>query len=111
MWQDKVQSGMLGLMKKEDIEQLATLARIRLTEQEKANFEGDLSSIMEYVSTVSDIVSDDVKTNPEIGVVHNVFRQDEVTNAPDQYTRDVLAEMPATDGRYMKVKKILQIED
>ncbi len=106
-----ITNGMLSLMKKEDIEHLATLARIRLTEEEKTNFEGDLSSIMDYVSTVSDIVSDDIKTSPEIGAVNNVFRKDEVTNTPDQYTKDVLEEMPSTDGQYLKVKKILQIEE
>jgi Asp-tRNA(Asn)/Glu-tRNA(Gln) amidotransferase C subunit len=39
----------------------------------------------------------------------NIFRQDEVTNEPDQYTKDILAEMPQTKGRYMAVKKILDI--
>jgi Asp-tRNA(Asn)/Glu-tRNA(Gln) amidotransferase C subunit len=46
-----------------------------------------------------------------VGARFNVFRADEVTNQPDQYTEALLAEMPQTSGRLMKVKKILTIEE
>ena len=92
-------------MKREDITHLATLARLELSEQELQSFEGELSSIMSYVSVISDIASE-VGT-PEVGARYNIFRTDAVTNQPDEYTADVLAEMPHTSGRYLKVKKIL----
>ena len=92
-------------MKREDIAHLATLARLELSEQELESFEGDLSSIMSYVSAISDIASEAEVS--EVGVRHNIFRADVVTNAADAYTADLLAQMPHTDGRYLKVKKIL----
>lgn len=101
---------MLYGMKKEDIEHLASLSRIRLTEEEKEKFEKDLSSIVSYVSVVSEIVSDEVDSEPEVGVRYNVFRKDEVTNEPNQYSEDILKEMPVTDGRFLQVKKILKME-
>ena len=101
---------MLSTMKKEDIEHLASLARIKLTEEEKDGLVDDLSSIVSYVSEVSEIASDDIDSEPEVGARFNVFRKDEVTNEADQFTDDILAEMPDTDGRYMKVKKILKTE-
>ena len=99
---------MLGLMKRSEIEHLATLARITLTETEKDNLETELSSIMSYVGVVSDLALSDADAVPEVGARHNIFRMDEVTNEPDQYTKDILAEMPETDGRYLQVKKIIQ---
>lgn len=98
-------------MKKADIEHLASLARIRLSEVELENFESELSSIMTYVSTVSEIVSDDAASEPAVGAVYNVLRKDEVTNNPGQFSEDILNEMPEKDGRYLQVKKILQTED
>ena len=92
-------------MKREDIAHLATLARLELSEQELETFEGDLSSIMSYVSAISDIASE-VEV-PEVGARHNIFRADVVTNDADAFTADLLAQMPHTDGRYLKVKKIL----
>jgi aspartyl-tRNA(Asn)/glutamyl-tRNA(Gln) amidotransferase subunit C len=92
-------------MKREDIAHLATLSRLELSEQELENFEAELSSIMSYVSVISDIASE--VGAPEVGVRHNIFRADVVTNGPDEYTADLIAEMPRTEGRYLKVKKIL----
>lgn len=94
-------------MKKEDIAHLGTLARIELSEAELQKLEGELSSIVSYVSVISDIASDAAEMTPKLGARHNVFKADEVTNQADGYTADLLAEMPATEGRYMKVKKIL----
>ncbi len=94
-------------MNREEIAHLARLARIRLTDSELAHLEKDLSSIVSYVSVVSEIVGSDEDSAPQLGVRHNIFRPDEVTNQPDQFTKDILAEMPETDGRYLKVKKIL----
>lgn len=97
-------------MKQEEIAHLARLARIKLTNEELHRFEGELSSIVSYVSTISEIVADTADGVPQVGIRHNIFRKDEVTNEASQYTDDLLHEMPHTDGRYMKVKKILQTE-
>lgn len=98
-------------MKREDIEHLATLSRIRLTEKEIEKLPAELSSIIDYVSVVSDMATDDKMTEPEVGPVFNVFRKDEVTNEPNQYTADIIKEMPVSNGRFLSVKKILQIEE
>ncbi len=94
-------------MKREDIAHLATLARLELSETELQNLEGELSSIMSYVSAISDMASEDADMTPRLGVRHNVFRPDEVQNQADEYTADLIAEMPRSEGRYLKVKKIL----
>jgi aspartyl-tRNA(Asn)/glutamyl-tRNA(Gln) amidotransferase subunit C len=93
------------IMKREEIAHLASLARIRVTDAELETLEGELSSIVSYVSVISDIAGEESK--PQLGARHNVFRKDEVTNEPGEYTDALIAEMPDTDGRYMKVKKIL----
>lgn len=94
-------------MKREDIAHLATLARLELSESELDRLPAELSSIVSYVSVISDIAAEEADAVPHVGVRHNIFRPDVVTNEADQYTHDLLAEMPHKDGRYMKVKKIL----
>lgn len=94
-------------MKREDIAHLATLARLELSEVELQNLEGELSSIMSYVSVISDMASDESDMAPRLGVRHTILRADVVTNEADQYTADLVAEMPHKEGRYLKVKKIL----
>ncbi len=94
-------------MTKEETLHLAKLARIELSDAEIDKFTTEMSAILEYVSTVTDIVGDDTLTAPQVGAKYNVFRKDEVTNEADEYTADLLAEMPQTQGRFMVVQKIL----
>ncbi len=94
-------------MKREDIAHLATLARLELTETELQALPAELSSIMSYVSVISDMASDDADMTPVLGPRHNILRPDVITNEADEYTKDLIAEMPHTEGRYMKVKKII----
>lgn len=97
-------------MKTDDVLRLAHLARIAVTDEEATQLTNEIDAILEYVGAVTDVAGTDTVT-PNVGAVHNVFRTDEVTNEPNQYTEALLAAMPETDGRFMKVKKILQQDD
>ncbi|USN87562.1 MAG: aspartyl/glutamyl-tRNA amidotransferase subunit C [Candidatus Nomurabacteria bacterium] len=100
-------------MKKEDVEHLSRLARVRLTDSELADFTTDISDIIDYVSVVQSMAAGgekETETEPELGPRYNVFRSDVVTNEPDAYTEDLLREMPYKEGRFLKVKKILQTD-
>lgn len=89
---------------------MAALARIELTEAEIEKFTKELSAILSYVGSVKTLAEGAGEVGVQLGARYNVLRKDVVTNESDQYTKDLLAEMPKTDGRYMVVKKILDIE-
>lgn len=93
-------------MTKEDILHLGNLARIRLTDTEVEAFKTDITEILGYVGSVNEIVAASGVTKT-VGARYNVFRDDVVTNEPNTYTETLLNEMPERDGRYLKVKKIL----
>lgn len=95
-------------MNRDDILHLGELSRIALTDDEVSTFEKELPAIVSYVSTVSDIASDEADTAPQVGARYNVLREDVITNQPEQYTEKILAEMPDKKGRHMQVKKILK---
>lgn len=82
-----------------------------MSAEELASLATELPKIVSYVSVISDITAADADAEPQVGPLHNVFRSDVVTNEPDQYTDALLREMPATDGRYMKVQKILKTDN
>jgi aspartyl-tRNA(Asn)/glutamyl-tRNA(Gln) amidotransferase subunit C len=97
-------------MKTDDVQHLARLARIAITDTEASQFTSDIDAILEYVSDVQAVAGTEAVT-PTVGPVHNVFRADVVTNEPGQYTDVLLDAMPETDGRFMKVPKILSQDD
>ncbi|GAA1455518.1 Asp-tRNA(Asn)/Glu-tRNA(Gln) amidotransferase subunit GatC [Nesterenkonia lacusekhoensis] len=91
-----------------DVEHLAKLAHISMTEQELEKMAGELAVIVDSVKTVSEAVSGDVPATSHPLPLTNVFREDVVgevftaeqslSNAPD-----------AEDGRF-KVPAILDEE-
>jgi aspartyl-tRNA(Asn)/glutamyl-tRNA(Gln) amidotransferase subunit C len=97
-------------MTKDEVQHLAHLARIAVSDAEAAQLTTEIDAILSYVSEVTEVAGTDAVT-PQVGAVHNVFRADEVTNQPEQYTEVLLAAMPETDGRFMKVPKILSQDD
>lgn len=95
---------------REEILHLGNLARIRLRDDEVEKLRGELSAILEYVGSIDEVVKEGALSK-KVGPVSNVFREDAVTCEPGSYTEAILAAMPERDGRYLKVKKILNPDE
>jgi aspartyl-tRNA(Asn)/glutamyl-tRNA(Gln) amidotransferase subunit C len=97
-------------MEKEDIRQLASLSRIAVTDAEVDSLQREIGSILDYVGQIQSMTNtvDDKKT---VGAVFNKMRADEVTHEPGTYTEAILRELPAREGNFMKVKKILATDE
>jgi aspartyl-tRNA(Asn)/glutamyl-tRNA(Gln) amidotransferase subunit C len=88
----------------QDIEHLARLARIEVTEDEKKSFQKDLNAIVGYVSEIQK-VSDEMSA---VEYTHkNIFRDDVVTNSAAEYTEAVLKNAPGRKDNYLKVDQVL----
>jgi aspartyl-tRNA(Asn)/glutamyl-tRNA(Gln) amidotransferase subunit C len=98
------------MVTKNDIQKLAKLARIDISETEAEGLVPEMDSILEYVGQIKNSVGDlpaqagIEKTVPKL---HNVMREDIPTNTARQYTEKILDNAPAREGDYIKVKKIL----
>lgn len=92
-------------MKREDIEHLAKLSRIALSDAEAEARAHDITSILGYVSEIESLTGStlDKSTGPHV----NVMRDDTEPHAPNLYTEDLLREAPHRHGQYIKVKRIL----
>lgn len=93
-------------MTADDIQHLATLARIELAPEEAAQLASEFDAILGYVAAVQEI-SADAADAPAHSSHRNVFREDVETHAPGEYTAALLAQAPAREGSHVRVKKIL----
>lgn len=92
----------------ENIKHLASLARMELRDGEAEALTTEMDSILGYVGQVKDVAGEVAVTGtPNAPMLRNVMRADEVTNVPRQYTEPILANAPAREGDWLKVKKIL----
>lgn len=88
-----------------DVEKLANLSRLALTEAEKTSFLKEIDSILGYIANINTLS----EIAPEIEYAQvNVLREDVVTNNSGEFTDRVLANSPEREGNYVKVKKILE---
>lgn len=87
-----------------DIEKLAGLARIAVSDDEKQKLQKDLESILNYVSELKNapVLESEVKE----ASVKNVMREDDDHYNSGEFTEDILAEAPDRSGDYFKVKPI-----
>src|SRR5680860_670375 len=82
-----------------DVEHVAQLARLALTEDEIAALTGELGVILEYAAEVSALEIDDVPPTAHPLPLVNVLRADEVRPVLDR--DEVLEQAPAAeDGRF-----------
>ena len=98
------------MISKEQVEHIAKLARIELTEKEKEKFTKDLSSILNYVEKLNKIDTSNVKQLAQVIELDSATREDERKKDDKQLaTRDkLLRETPKRKGYYVKVPKILE---
>lgn len=61
---------------KKDVEHVAWLARLELTEAEKKKFAQQLSQILEHASKISELDTKEVKPTSHVVPMQNVFRED-----------------------------------
>jgi len=97
-----------------DIEHLAGLARIAVSDSEKEVLKHDLEEILAYVSEIKEVAeSADSRLGaaemgtPEASELRNVMRADEGAHEPGVFTESILAAAPQREGNRILVKKIL----
>lgn len=88
-----------------EVEHVALLARLSLSEEEKHKFAEQLSSILNYADTLNAIPTAGVEPLTHILPIHNVFREDEVKPSMDR--PEILANAPLAEDYQYKVPKIM----
>lgn len=88
-----------------EVEHVAMLARLELTEEELITNTEQLNSILEYAAMLEKLNTDDIKPTAHAVPLHNVLRQDQVKQSME---RDkVLANAPDAEDGFFKVPRIV----
>jgi aspartyl-tRNA(Asn)/glutamyl-tRNA(Gln) amidotransferase subunit C len=91
---------------KVDIEKVAKLARLRLSEDEKRKFEGQLDQILAHIEQLSRVDTTGVEPTSHAIPIHNAFREDEIK--PSFPKEEVMGIAPATEDGHFKVPRIIE---
>jgi aspartyl-tRNA(Asn)/glutamyl-tRNA(Gln) amidotransferase subunit C len=96
---------MAALLNREEVEEIALLARLALTDDEIERLRGDLADILAYMDTLQDVDTTGVAPMTHAVPMHLRLRADEVdASLPAE---QVVASAPAHDDTYFEVPKII----
>lgn len=91
---------------KENIEHIASLARLSLTEEEKDLFGSQLSSILNYMEKLNGLDTTDVEPTSHVLPLSNVMRDD--VPQPSIPREDTLLNAPDHTDKFFRVPKIIE---
>jgi len=88
-----------------EVEHIASLARLRLTAEEKARFGEQLSAILDYMTMLKRLDTSAIEPTASVLPLRSVLRPDVVTSSlpPDA----LLANAPAAEAQMFRVPPIL----
>jgi aspartyl-tRNA synthetase len=90
----------------QEVNHVAKLARLELSDQEAAFFQKDLNSILDYVETLKDLDTDHISPMSHVLEINNVWRDDRPRDQKE--TEPLLENAPMREKGYYKVPKILE---
>jgi aspartyl-tRNA(Asn)/glutamyl-tRNA(Gln) amidotransferase subunit C len=95
----------MAALSRSDVEHVAHLARLGLSEAELGRFEGQLNHILEQYAILSELATDHIAPTAQTIELENILRDDLVR--PSLPVSAVLAIAPARDGDFIVVPAIL----
>ena len=95
----------MATLTRSDVEHVAYLARLGLTDEELTRLEGQLNHILDQYTILVDLPTDEIPPTAQTIELENILREDVVT--PSLPIEAVLGNAPAHDGDFIVVPAIL----
>ena len=90
----------------ETMEYVEILAKLELTEKERAQAKADMSRMLDYIDQLNELDTSGVEPMTQIFPVHNVFREDEER---DEWSREeILENAPKQKDGFFQVPKTVE---
>ncbi len=94
------------MLTREDVEKVAGLARLKLTEEEISEMADKLCQVISYVTVLDEVDVSNVEPMAHVADVANIFREDAVRESLPREA--ALDNAPKSDGKYFLVPQILE---
>ena len=96
----------LTMISKEEVQHIAKLARLELTEPETENMQKELSAILDYFDVLKKVPQNNAQIHTELKG-KNILRKDEAAQKPASLANNLVQVAPDKKDGYVKVKAIL----
>ncbi|XOA42928.1 MAG: Asp-tRNA(Asn)/Glu-tRNA(Gln) amidotransferase subunit GatC [Candidatus Nealsonbacteria bacterium] len=95
------------MISKKEVQHVAKLARLGLSEKEMEEMQKELSAILDYIEKLKEVDISGVDFFISSGKLKNVMREDKEDEKSKLKNKKLLELAPEEKGGYLKVKQIL----
>ncbi len=95
-------------LSRHEIDHIAKLARLELTEEELFKYGEQLSKVLEYIDMLKEVDTVGVDPTAQVTGLENILREDEVQDWDPEEREAAIGESPATEGKFIKVRKVFE---
>lgn len=92
---------------KDEVRDIALLARIGVTDEEINLYQKDMSSVLGYFEKLQEVDTEGVEEIGHITGVTDVYRSDDVIEMDDEGKELIMNSIPSKKDGYIKVKSVL----
>lgn len=101
----------MATLSRADVEHVAHLARLGLTDAELGRLEGQLNHILDQYTILATVPTDHIAPTAQTIELENILRDDVADARTSLDSEDVLANAPAREGDFIVVPAILAERD
>lgn len=95
------------MITREDVKKIANLARIKISVEEEEKIQKDISSILGYIDTLSEVDVSGVKPTAHAADIFNIVREDGEGLLDEETAVGIVKSAPDCEDGFIKVKAIL----
>jgi len=95
----------------EQIEAIAQLARLDLTEKEKKMYAEQLSVVLDYIEMLDEVDTTGVEETCQVTGLEDVVREDIALECDEETRQKLIAQFPDKMGNLLKVKAVFNSID
>ena len=95
-------------LSREEIQHIAKLARLELTEAELEKYGSQLSDILNYVDQLKEVDVKNTVPTAQVTGLNNVMRADRIKEWDKEEIKQALADAPEKESGFIKVKRVIE---
>jgi len=94
------------MLNKSEVQKIASLARIEITDEEAEKYSKELSDILGFVEKLNEVDTEDVEPIAHITGAKNRIREDRVIEASNETKDGIINNFPEKKDKFDKVKAV-----
>lgn len=95
-------------LSKEEVQNIAKLARLSLSEAEVEKFQTQLSSVLEYMEILNEVDIEGVQPTSQVTGLEDVYRPDAQQRCDEQTRKKIISQFPENDGDALVVPPVFE---